>query len=120
MTYARKHFGAIGETVAQRYLQENGFIIIDTNICFWGGEIDIIARKDDCLHFVEVKTRASDTFLPLCQSVSNRQLNVLTRSAERYLSMKSIDDTNWQIDLVAVVINGDRVKKVEYFEDIDL
>lgn len=120
MTQYNKQFGAIGEVVAQSYLEEHGFTILDRNVCFWGGELDIVAKKDDCIHFVEVKTRASETYLPLEQSLSIRQIRVITRTAERYLAMKDLDDINWQIDLIAIVICGNWVRKVEYFEDIDL
>ena len=119
MSQYNKQLGRMGEAVAVRELQKNGFSILDTNVCFWGGELDIVAERDDCIHFVEVKTRSSETFLPLCQSVSTRQVRTIDRAARNYLAMKKIDDVNWQIDLLAIIIKNERVAKIEYFEDID-
>lgn len=51
--------GSLGEKLAARFLREYGFKIIETNYRRKWGEIDIIAEKDDILHFVEVKATAS-------------------------------------------------------------
>lgn len=115
----RKQLGQFGEKYAAWYLEKKGFYIIDQHVCFWGGEIDIVAQKDDCLHFVEVKTRSSETYLPLEQSLSHRQLHILNRSASNYIAQKNLYDYNWQIDLMALIVRNKKVFKVEYFEDID-
>ncbi len=53
----RKSLGRAGESVAQRFLEKNGFLIIEENYRLRAGEIDIIALKDRMLIFCEVKTR---------------------------------------------------------------
>lgn len=58
----RKYIGAVGEKVAAEYLQRHGFTIRDRNIARKTGELDVIAEKDNTLHFVEVKTMLTDDF----------------------------------------------------------
>ena len=48
--------GKIGENVAKTFLMKQGFSIIEQNYRILQGEIDIIAKKDSALHFVEVKS----------------------------------------------------------------
>ncbi|MET0945038.1 MAG: YraN family protein, partial [Flavobacterium sp.] len=54
--------GKEGEKLAAKYLQENGYEILDRNWTFQKAEIDIIAQKDNYLAIVEVKTRSSLDF----------------------------------------------------------
>lgn len=52
----KKDIGTLGEKAVAEYLRRNGFRIIDRNVSRKTGEIDIIAQKDETLHFVEVKS----------------------------------------------------------------
>ena len=54
--------GKKGEELAVKYLQEDGYEILDRNWTFQKAEIDIIAQKDNYLAIVEVKTRSSLDF----------------------------------------------------------
>ena len=54
--------GSLGESVACEYLRRHGFTIRDRNISKKTGELDVIAEKEDTLHFVEVKTVLTDNF----------------------------------------------------------
>ncbi len=48
--------GNLAEDKACKFLDENGFMIVERNFYSRFGEIDIIASKDEVLHFVEVKS----------------------------------------------------------------
>jgi putative endonuclease len=48
--------GDIAEELACGFLLERGFFIVERNFYSRFGEIDIIASKDDTLHFIEVKS----------------------------------------------------------------
>ena len=54
--------GKQGEEQAVDFLQKNGYEILETNWIFQKAEIDIIARKEDTLAIIEVKTRSSIDF----------------------------------------------------------
>ena len=53
----RKEIGDLGEDFTARYLEERGCEILCRNFRIRGGEIDIIAKKGELLHIVEVKSR---------------------------------------------------------------
>jgi putative endonuclease len=59
MTRYCKDLGRSGEQMAAKHLAESGYTIVETNYTTRFAEIDIIAAIDDCLVFVEVKTRTS-------------------------------------------------------------
>ena len=54
--------GKLGEELAVKFLQKNGYAILETNWTFQKAEIDIIAQKNNILAVVEVKTRSSIEF----------------------------------------------------------
>ena len=66
-SYTRKEVGALGENVAAEYLRRHGFTIRDRNYVKKTGELDIIAEREDTLHFVEVKTVLAEEF-PLAEN----------------------------------------------------
>ena len=64
--------GQLGEALAQEFLNQNHFSIIDTNWRWQKAEIDIIAKTLDIVVFVEVKTRSSEKFGLPDEFVSNK------------------------------------------------
>ena len=56
---AQRPLGAQGEALAARYLQRQGYRIIERGVRNGRGEIDLVARHGQTLVFVEVKTRRS-------------------------------------------------------------
>lgn len=63
LTHKQK-IGQIGENIATKHLKKLGFKILDRNYRKKCGEIDIVAKKGDILHFVEVKSVSRETFSP--------------------------------------------------------
>ena len=112
----RKEVGALGESVAAHYLTRHGMQIIDRNVARKTGELDVIAREEDTLHFVEVKsilctefphfapeTGASrgepDDFDQYDPSVNLHQYKIkkVARTAEWYVAEHNWEG-DWQID----------------------
>lgn len=118
MSLYNKNLGKTGEEIVCKYLKEKGFLILDKNAYFWGGEIDIVASKDETIHFVEVKTRMDHHDLDITELLSSAKLKSLLRSVRLYLYKKNFEDIYAQIDLVLVRFNKDRTYKLEYLENI--
>ncbi len=55
----RRNLGNLGERLAQNRLVELGYQIIATNWRCSIGELDIVAWHEQCLTFIEVRTRRS-------------------------------------------------------------
>lgn len=112
MPTEKRQLGDVGEKIAAEYLENNGYKIVERNYRKNWGEIDIIARKNDGLVFVEVKTRekssarfAGDHFPE--ENVNWQKREKLVRMAETYLLEKNYPDSAaWQIDVIAVELES--------------
>ena len=107
MSYDTKHLGEMGEDLAEKYLIENGYKIIQRNYRNTFGEIDIIAKKQGVLVFVEVKTRNSihaNNFLPE-QSVNFHKQMKLRKLCEMFNVEHHNENQEWQIDVISILID---------------
>jgi len=131
----KRKLGDIGENVACIFLAKSGFEIIERNYSRKWGEIDIIAKKDGLLHFVEVKSarllpteslpesgrvsRVTDKYRPE-DNMHPWKLKRLSRAMQTYLLEKKLD-SDWQLDLVTVKIDTkNRQARAEIMENIIL
>ena len=123
----RKEVGALGERVAAEYLRRRGFSIRDRNVARKTGELDIIAEKENVLHFVEVKTVLADE-LPREQgardeydpSLNLHQAKVrkVARTGEWYAVEKHWEG-DWQVDGCLVWLRRrDGMARVSYLPQI--
>ena len=95
--------GQAGEEAAARYLEQQGWRILERNCYLPGGEIDIIALEGNCLVFVEVKTRQrSSRFGSPFEAVDWRKQQRLTEAASAYMSEHSLDMAA-RFDVAAVI-----------------
>lgn len=115
MPSQKRKFGDIGEKIAEKYLLEKGYKIIGHNYWKPWGEIDIIAKKNSNLIFVEVKTREnrySDNFLPE-QSVNYSKSRKLKKICQTYLTENKYHfNQKWQIDILAILVD-DKLEKAK-------
>jgi putative endonuclease len=100
--------GDIAEERACRYLRQNGFDIVDRNVYSRFGEIDIIALKDETLHFVEVKSGSE--YEKAIQNITPKKLQRFLLTVETYLQKHKLD-LPYSID--ALSVTPDRVHMVE-------
>ncbi len=83
----KKNRGKKGEDLACRYLKEQGYRILDRNVRYKMGEIDIVAQIDDTICFVEVKARTRIDYGMPRDAVDSRKQWKLIRCAQLYLKM---------------------------------
>lgn len=94
--------GKWGETQALHYLTRLGYTIVAINYRKRYGEIDIIARKNDVLVFVEVKCRSGNTFGTPLEAVDLRKQQRICRVAMEYLQSHQEGTGNARFDVIAV------------------
>ncbi|MEE1042862.1 MAG: YraN family protein [Clostridia bacterium] len=114
----KKVIGNIGEDEAVKYLKKKGYAIIERNYNVHGGEIDIIAKKDGYIVFVEVKTRTNDDYGGGLEAVNYTKQQRMLKAAQLYL-MKYVD-VPARFDVV--VVNGhmkDKKFKKDKIEHIE-
>ena len=107
--------GVEGEQIAQKYLSNLGYKILETNWRFQKAEVDIIAKNNDFLVFVEVKTRANNLFGEPQTFVSEKKQALFKTAAEAYLEEKDFDN-EIRFDVISVILSVQKAK-IEHFKD---
>src|SRR5437762_13246535 len=79
--------GNLGERAAKKHLRQLGLKFLTANFRSSRGEIDLIFRDQDCLVFVEVKTRSSEDWTRPAAAVNARKRRLLTKTAFDYLRL---------------------------------
>src|SRR3990167_10290625 len=118
--------GEKGEEIATKWLENKGFIVVNRNYRKKWGELDIVAEKEEIVHFVEVKTVSRRSFGGhFEQEVNNYRpednmhpwkLKRLKRAIQTYLLEKyKKEEPLWQFDLACVFLDQEkRVAKVKF------
>ncbi|MBE0514420.1 YraN family protein [Sulfurimonas sp.] len=104
--------GNFAEDIACEFLRDNGFAIVERNFYSRFGEIDIIAIKDDVLHFVEVKSGLDYESAVL--NITKSKLSKIIKTAYVYMKKSSLD-LDFVLDALIVA-----EQKVEFIENITL
>jgi len=94
--------GKRGELLAQKYVKEVGYEIIEVNYRCKFGEVDIIASKDDYIVFIEVKTRNNSNYGLPYESVSAAKQEKIRRVAANYLSTNNLFQKDCRFDVVSI------------------
>lgn len=106
-----KLFGDQSEDLATEFLQQNGFRIMDRN--FYAkkmGEIDIIAIKDEIIHFIEVKSSSNNNYEPI-YNITPLKLRKIIKSSQYYLKQKKLNNLAFCID--ALIIKNGEIDMIE-------
>ena len=107
-----KSKGNLAEDKACDFLENNGFKIIKRNFYFKGGEIDIIAFKNNILHFIEVKSGTS--FEPV-YNITQSKIKRVIKGAYIYMRQKKFTSTPFCIDAIIIKENS-----IEHLQNITL
>ncbi|GJQ53413.1 MAG: UPF0102 protein [Anaerolineaceae bacterium] len=110
-----QRIGKWGEEVAAEYLVERGYEIVARNARTPYGEIDIIAKQNGIVIFVEVKTRTSNKMGLPEESITTRKRQHMVSAAEHYAAEHEIDD--WQIDVISIEGKPGSTPRITYFEN---
>ena len=112
---SRLGLGRWGEQMAARYLEDEGQVICQMNYRCAAGEVDIVALDDDCLVFVEVRTRRSRRFGTPAESITAAKKRRLIEVAQTYLQENESLEVPWRIDVASI-----RMSRKGELEDLTL
>ena len=104
MTYARQALGLEGETRACLALEARGYRILQRRYRTRFGELDIVARHDLTVVFVEVKTRRGRSYGDPAASVTTEKQRRLVAMATDYLARHGLTRSPVRFDVVAVTM----------------
>jgi putative endonuclease len=109
--------GQLGERAAKRHLKRQGLKFLTANFRTERGELDLIFRDQDCLVFIEVKTRSSEDWVRPAKAVDKERRQRLTRAALDYLRLLNNPAVKIRFDIVEVLLDCGQVHEVRHLAD---
>ena len=106
--------GIKGEKLAIDFLLKNGYKILEKNFRYLKAEVDIIAKKDNVLAAVEVKTRSTDYFGNPQDFVNPKKIKLLLSAIDYYVNEKDLD-VEVRFDIIA--ITHQKTIKITHLKD---
>lgn len=113
MSLFRKKLGNKGEDLACHYLKTHGYAILLRNYRKKCGEIDIIARENCDLVFIEVKTRSSLEWDSPTAAVTIHKQKQIIKTAQHYLSENDLFDNSIRFDVLGITLATPQVPEFE-------
>ena len=109
--------GNAGEDLACRYLQKNGYEILERNkhysrYC----EIDIIAKYKNTTVFVEVKTRRTNDYGTPMEAITRTKFENIKKGVQYYLAENKVKD--YRLDIVGITLNPEL--KIDHLKNVSL
>lgn len=105
--------GKRGEDLAAEYLESQGYEIVARRFSCRMGEIDIIARTENTMVFVEVKSRSGGVYGRPAEAVTASKRRKIMLAAQLYLQQHALDDVNLRFDVLEVYLGYSRVCHIE-------
>jgi putative endonuclease len=112
---SHNELGKFGEELAEGFLKQNGYTILETNWTFQKAEIDIIAQKENILAVVEVKTRSSIEFGLPQDFVKPRKIQLLVKAVNEYVVSNDLD-VAVRFDIIAIY-KADKEYKIDHIQE---
>jgi len=106
--------GELGEHAARIHLRRLGLKLLVANFRSRRGEIDLVFRDEDCLVFVEVKTRSSEDWTRPAAAVNARKRRLLSQTALDYLRRLRNPPVKIRFDIVEVLLQAGEVREVRH------
>ncbi len=119
MPSERTILGLQAESLVADHLRKQGYRILDRNWRRPWGELDVVARRGDTIHFIEVKASRArrEGFDPFLRADA-RKMHKVKRTAQTWLSANRYGpNTEWQMDIASVIL-GQTGPEIELFENI--
>jgi len=106
--------GQTGELAAKVHLKKLGLKFLLANYSSPRGEVDLIFRDRDCLVFVEVKARSSESWTRPAASVNKEKRRRLSKAALDYLRLLKNPAIKFRFDIVEVLLEDGAVREVRH------
>lgn len=98
----KKELGDWGEALAVEHLLYLGYTILNLNWRCQYLEVDIIAKENNTIVFVEVKTRSSLNYGDPLLEISDKKYQRILNAAEQYMELLD-DDFNLRFDIITII-----------------
>jgi len=110
---SRRSAGKIAEDAVATHLRSSGYSILERNYSTPLGEIDIVALDGDVVCFVEVRSRAGDSYGGAVEALPRSKQKRVARAAMAYMKAKRLDGAKVRFDFAAVEMPEEGEARVE-------
>ncbi len=108
------------EVIAIKYLQKKWYQILDTNFKFWRfWEVDIIAKTDNLIVFIEVKYRQNTNYWTPEEAITANKLKKCKKTVEFYLAKNQYDFENIRFDVITI-LKWEKSYKLKHYKNIEI
>lgn len=107
-----KEKGDLGELIALKYLAKNGAEIVEKNYKIRSGEIDIIAKLNNELVFIEVKARSNIKYGYPAEAVNYKKINKISNVAKYYILINHLYNIPIRFDVIEVYFNENKINHI--------
>lgn len=114
MADPRRSIGQAAEEAAARWLARAGLAVLERNVRFREGEIDLVCREGDVVVFVEVKCRRPHWGEGPGEAISWDKRRRLIRLAQQYLRARRLEGARCRFDVAAVTLEHDGTHTVRH------
>ncbi|GAB2706313.1 YraN family protein [Mucilaginibacter koreensis] len=108
--------GRRGEELAKAHLLQGGYEIITQNWTYRKAEVDLIARHQNQLIFVEVKTRSGNRYGEPEDFVDARKQKLLAMAANEYVYQTAFEG-EIRFDIIAILFNAQKEFTLSHIKD---
>lgn len=112
----KKLVGNKGENIAESYLKQKGYKIIQKNYRCRFGEIDIIAKDNDTIVFAEVRTRRNDNFGSPQDSITPAKIEKISKTSLYFIQEKKLEGFSYRFDFIAITFSQGK-PNIEHIEN---
>lgn len=113
----KRALGGIYESLAIEYLSNSAYKLIETNYYSPYGEVDLIMKRDEVLHFIEVKFRSNNFYGSPRSSISATKKKRLKLTAVHYLKAQDCGWSPFKIGFIGITIENKNLV-FDYIENI--
>ena len=114
----RARLGRWGERRCERYLKNKGLRTLARNYSCKVGELDLVmVDGDGVLVFVEVRSRADESFGPAETTVTPAKRLRVARAARYFLAVEKIEDRPLRFDVVTLILDRSNPPQIRHFEN---
>jgi putative endonuclease len=117
VSQARQALGALGERIAARWMERQGWRIVARRFRSGHRDLDLVACRGGAVAFVEVKARRSGEVADPTAAVGWRKRRELVRSAQVWIDRHGPPSASYRFDVVAVLLGPGRRVRVRHLED---
>ena len=106
--YYKHKTGNEGEKIARKYLEQNGYIILEKNFSCNQGEIDIIALDNKEIVFIEVKTRTNTNYGLASEAVNKQKKMHLINAIKYYIHIRNLENEYIRVDVIEIYLKNEK------------